>query len=347
MSALDALGYERLRWTSPEYSIRLGLNLDTKYRQESRPLLKAEWASGLPSPGLVRPESVEVIKANVRYAYLVGSPRRVPVPAKLLEEFCTLPDAADAEEAVRGFVAIYGGLGLCPQHHRPFWHQPPKTLHAMLMRMQTGAPRFCEPRDFVKSNFGVVSTRAQLRISHDEPISAFLLWAKRFRVIVLQAVALKAGGLPPALDMRFMRGEVPARSKSRQLGKQESRWPDVADILSGWLLDARVTLRVTASAAGGVEVSLASAESDFPLFGELAVQALGVVASARTVETCDGCGAIFAPERQRATHRRKFCPKCSLTAAYRLSKRQLRAEERQRRESGRKSTAKKQHQRGQ
>lgn len=308
-------------------------------RRESRPLLKAEWSLGLPSPGLVRPDSVEVINGSVRYAYMGDPLRRVPVPATLLEEFCQLTDATAPEEAVRAFVARYGGLGLCPQHHRPFWHQPPRTLAALARRL-IGAPEFCEPWKIVWSNAGAYPAPKQFRRSHEEPIGAFLLWARRFRLLVLQAVALKAGGWTTVLDMAFMRGEKATPSAILRSGEPARRWPEVADILSAWLQDARVTLRVTASAVGGVDVSLASAEPDFPLFGELAVQALGVVASARPVETCDGCGMLFAPVRQRAAQRRKFCPKCGLRAAYRVSKRQKRVEERQQRAERERARAK-------
>jgi len=272
-----------------------------------------------------------VIKGSVRYAYAGNLLQRVPVPATLLEEFCELPDAAAPEQAVRAFVSRYGGLGLCPEHHRPFWHQPPQTLGALVTRRRVGS-KFCDPWKTVRSSVRGRGARTVIARSYEEPISAILLWARRFRVLVLQTVALKAGGEPAGLDIAFMRGEEAAPSASRRTGERVHRWHEVAEILSAWFQDARLTLRVTASAVGSVEVLLASAEPDFPLFGELAVQALNVVASARTVETCDGCGKLFAPERQRAAQRRKFCPACGLRAAYRVSKRQKRAEKRQQRE---------------
>jgi hypothetical protein len=104
----------------------------------------------------------------------------------------------------------------------------------------------------------------------------------------------------------------------------------VANIISAWLVEARITPRVTACRVGGVDVFIASASRDFPLFGELVVQAFSVIASARSVLMCDGCGELFAPERPRAPRRRKFCPECGPKAAWRESKRRKRAEARQR-----------------
>jgi hypothetical protein len=66
------------------------------------------------------------------------------------------------------------------------------------------------------------------------------------------------------------------------------------------------------------------------LLGALALQLAYAVARSEGVATCFACGRFYTPRRRPAARRRSFCPDCGLRAAWRTSKRAIRAAAKQR-----------------
>jgi hypothetical protein len=230
-------------------------------------------------------------------------PRRVSVPAALLDKFMSL--RGQSNERIASFAAKYGILGICS-------HQLPRT-HRLLQIADRGDIG-CEP---VGMELGEEGYHGH------EPVAAWRMWANHARDVVTLGAAAQHALNPDVTTWRRLFNE-------RSLPQGKTLRGDVAKLVQYWLTLGGVRPQFSWDTEGRPRITFSTRDTWDPmpvrvlrlhgykhgttLFGALAVQLMLRVAD-RDMAVCSACGMDYMPSRRPAAGRRTYCADCRANGA--------------------------------